>query len=210
MSFLGKFKQKKGKDGTTKPLFAVAPFAQATLVNGSLKKVVAQPKYVDQNEWLAVNTFDFFNHTNHFYSTVSEFCTPRECPVMTGGPGVEYTWIDSSKKAVKVSATSYVDYVMTWIQDILNDESIFPIKSGIEFPKDFVSHIRAIFRHLFRVFAHIYHSHYERILCLSAEGHLNTLFAHFVCFAREFDLIDRKELAPLNDLVVELEATGRI
>ena len=82
-------------------------------------------------------------------------------------------------------------------------------KLGMKFPPDFQNTIRNIFRQLFRVFAHIFHSHYEKILHLSAEGHLNTLFGHFISFGREFDLLDKKELAPMQEFINDLEAAGR-
>ncbi|KND01442.1 uncharacterized protein SPPG_03246 [Spizellomyces punctatus DAOM BR117] len=212
MNFFGsKFgKGKSKKDGTAKPLWLSQPFVEATLVNGSLRKVVALPRYVDINEWLAVNTFDFFNYVNLFYGAIAEFCTPRDCSVMNAGPSTEYTWTDGQRRTVKIPAPQYVDYVMTWIQNVLNDETVFPTKSGSEFPPNFLISIRGIFKQLFRIFAHIYHVHYDKILHVSAEGHLNTLFAHFICFAREFDLLDKKELTPLIDFVVELEQSQRI
>ncbi|KAI8999444.1 Mob1/phocein [Gaertneriomyces semiglobifer] len=211
MNFFGsKFGKSKSKKDGNKPLFLCQPFMDATLVNGSLRKVVALPRYVDINEWLAVNTFDFFNYINLFYGAVAEFCTPQYCPVMNGGPSVEYTWTDAQKRTLKIPAPQYVDYVMTRIQNVLNDESVFPTKSGTEFPRDFQNEIRSIFKQLFRIFSHIYHVHYEKILHVSAEGHLNTLFAHFACFAREFDLLDRKELTPMAEFIAELEQTQRI
>ncbi|TPX67715.1 hypothetical protein SpCBS45565_g03603 [Spizellomyces sp. 'palustris'] len=129
---------------------------------------------------------------------------------MNAGPSAEYTWTDGQRRTVKIPAPQYVDYVMTWIQNVLNDETVFPTKSGSEFPPNFLISIRSIFKQLFRIFAHIYHGHYDKILHMSAEGHLNTLFAHFICFAREFDLLDKKELTPLIDFVVELEQSQRI
>lgn len=41
------------------------------------------------------------------------------------------------KKAIKVSAPEYVDYLMTWVQNQLDDETIFPSKIGVPFPKNF-------------------------------------------------------------------------
>ncbi len=51
----------------------------------------------------------------------------------------EYHWADGTqvKKAIKVSAPEYVDYLMTWVQNQLDDESIFPSKIGVPFPKNF-------------------------------------------------------------------------
>ncbi|KAJ3093022.1 Maintenance of ploidy protein mob2 [Quaeritorhiza haematococci] len=129
---------------------------------------------------------------------------------MTAGPNFEYTWTDSQKRTMKIPAPQYIDYVMTWIQNTLDNEAVFPTKAGEDFPREFQQHCRAIFKQLFRVFAHIYYHHYDKILHLSAEGHLNTLFAHFVCFGKEFELIEKKELAPMAEFISELEQSGRI
>ncbi|KAI9144180.1 Mob1/phocein [Paraphysoderma sedebokerense] len=127
---------------------------------------------------------------------------------MTAGSGVEYTWTDNKNRNVKVSAPQYIDLTATWIQNLLDDETVFPTKSGVPFPKEHLATVKQIFKHLFRIFAHIYHHHYDKILNLSEEAHLNTLFAQFICFAKEFDLLDKKEQAPLQDLISELESLG--
>ena len=57
---------------------------------------------------------------------------------------------------------------------------------GVPFPKNFVSMIKTIFKRLFRVYAHIYHSHFQMILALGLEYHLNTCFKHFIFFIDEF------------------------
>ena len=69
--------------------------------------------------------------------------------------------------------------------------------------------MKSIFKQLFRVIAHIYHSHYDKILHFSG-GHLNTLAAHFLAFSKEFDLLDKKELIPLQELMDEFENIKRI
>lgn len=51
------------------------------------------------------------------------------------------------------------------------------------------------------MFAHVYHSHYDKMLSLCQEAHFNTLFAHFVSFGREFDLLDRKDIGPMQELI---------
>lgn len=91
-------------------------YAEQTLGSGNLKTAVKLPEGEDINEWLAVNVVDFFNQINLLYGTVTEFCTPLECPIMSAGPKYEYRWCDGVqfKKPVKVSAPEYVDYLMTW------------------------------------------------------------------------------------------------
>ncbi|KAM0791319.1 hypothetical protein ACM66B_005791 [Microbotryomycetes sp. NB124-2] len=174
-------------------LFLCLPFVKAALVKGNFKTIVALPKYVDVNEWVAVNLVDLFNNLNLFYSVVTEFCTVDRCPTMSAGPGMDYTWIDANRKRVKLPAPQYIDYVLTWVEGLIKDESVFPTKAGREFSPNFPSVARHIYTQLLRIFAHLYHAHYSVFLHLSSEGHLNSLFAHFLTFGREFDLLEEKE-----------------
>lgn len=70
------------------------------------------------------------------YGTITEFCTEESCPIMSAGPKYEYHWADGHtvKKPIKCSAPKYIDYLMTWVQDQLDDETLFPSKIG-EFPQ---------------------------------------------------------------------------
>ena len=45
---------------------------------------------------------------------------------------------------------------------------------------------------------------FQEIVSLGEEAHLNTSFKHFVYFIQEFELIDKKELAPLRELIDRL------
>ncbi|GMP48513.1 hypothetical protein CsSME_00015835 [Camellia sinensis var. sinensis] len=114
---------------------------------------------------------DFFNQVNLLYGTLTEFCTPENCPTMTTGP---------KYKPIEVSTPKYVEYLMDWIESQLDDESIFPQRLGAPFSPDFREVVKTIFKRLFRVYAHIYHSHFQKI---------------------KFGLIDKKELASLQELV---------
>ena len=40
-----------------RPLFLCEPYVNSQLVKGSIKTIVVLPKYVDVNEWLALNGF---------------------------------------------------------------------------------------------------------------------------------------------------------
>ena len=66
------------------------------------------------------------------YGTITEFCTEETCPVMSAGPKYEYHWADGQtvKKPIKCSAPKYIDYLMSWVQDQLDDEQLFPSKIG--------------------------------------------------------------------------------
>ena len=74
------------------------------------------------------------------------------------------------------------------------------------------------------MYAHIYHQHFPEVVQLGEEAHLNTSFKHFIYFVQvilfcisgafsvnnhdknlqEFSLIDRRELAPLQELIDKL------
>ena len=77
------------------------------------------------------------------------------------------------------------------------------------FPKNFMNIIKVVFKRLFRVYAHIYHTHFQHVMLLSAETHLNTCFKHFIYFIDQFDLVDAKELAPLAELIQQFKERGR-
>ena len=73
-------------------------------------------------------------------------------------------------------------------------------RDGI-YPEDYMSIMRIVFKKLFRVYAHVYHHHLDEFIKQKAEIHLNTSFKYFGMFVREFDLISRKEEAPLHRLL---------
>lgn len=54
--------------------------------------------------------------------------------------------------------------------------------AGAPFPVNFRDVVKTIFKRLFRVYAHIYHSHFQKIVSLKEEAHLNTCFKHFILF----------------------------
>jgi MOB kinase activator 1 len=146
----------------------------------------------------------------------------------------QYRWADGVKvkKPVEVSAPEYVDLLLTWVESQLNDEAIFPIQIGGTFPKNFQNVVKTIFKRYFRVYAHIYHSHFPRIArvgagnyllchimspltpnnrmcaydayCGCVEAHLNTCFKHFLAFVNEFKLIEAKELEPLAEVIANM------
>lgn len=106
------------------------------------------------------------------YGTISEFCTPEQCSIMNAGPKFEFYWEDGDtyKKPTPLSAPAYVEALMTWAQNNIDDEKMFPQKIGVKFPPTFMQTAKTILRRLFRVYAHIYHSHFDQICALGIEG----------------------------------------
>lgn len=72
---------------------------------------------------------DFFNQISLLFGMISEQCTAESCPTMRAGPNFEYHWSDGDN-LVKCSAPIYIDYLLTSIRLLLEDESVFPSQIG--------------------------------------------------------------------------------
>ncbi|KAM6078294.1 MOB kinase activator 3C isoform 2-T8 [Theristicus caerulescens] len=121
--------RKKFEPGTQR--FELYKKAQASLKSGlDLKAVVQLPPGESINDWIAVHVVDFFNRINLIYGTMSEYCTEKSCPIMSGGLKYEYRWQDDSKykKPTKLSAPQYMCMLMDWIEMLINNEDIFPTR----------------------------------------------------------------------------------
>ncbi|WAR01833.1 MOB3B-like protein, partial [Mya arenaria] len=174
--------------------------ANASLNSGiDLKEVVKLPPGEDQNDWVAVHVVDFFNRINLLYGTICEYCTDQTCPTMSGGPRYEYHWCDGVhyKKPTALPAPQYITLLMEWVESQINDENIFPVKVGTPFPRNFFQTVKKMLTRLFRVFVHVYIHHFDKLVAIGAEAHVNTCYKHFYYFVTEFSLVDKKELEPL-------------
>ncbi|XP_069675375.1 MOB kinase activator-like 2 isoform X5 [Periplaneta americana] len=206
---MGKARRKDKEPSTPCPddpkLYLEEAVLERKLPDIDLRVLVDLPAGLDYNEWLASHTIAFFDHINLVYGTISEFCTMSGCPDMTG-PGLRtYLWFDDKGKKTRVAAPQYIDYVMTFTQKTISDESIFPTKYANEFPSSFESIVRKILRLLFHVLAHLYHCHFREVVLLNLHAHLNCVFAHLTLFNHRFQLIELKETEILQDLVLALK-----
>ncbi|XP_045871346.1 MOB kinase activator 2 isoform X3 [Meles meles] len=190
-----------------KKMYLEPEYAKSRITDVGFRELVVLPREIDLNEWLASNTTTFFHHVNLQYSTISEFCTGEACQTMAVC-NTQYYWYDERGKKVKCTAPQYVDFVMSSVQKLVTDEDVFPTKYGREFPSSFEALVKKICKYLFHVLAHIYWSHFKETLALELHGHLNTLYAHFILFAREFNLLDPKDTAVMDDLTEVLCSGG--
>ena len=118
------------------------------------------------------------------------------------------------KRPTKLPAPEYVDALMNWTQSILDDEAVFPntigISScypgfcasdmviGVSFPRTFKDTVRTIVRRLFRVYAHIYSSHFDQICALGIEG--SSRISSFFLIPLTYKSASQYELSPLFPL----------
>lgn len=197
------FRQKKKNfpEGTLR--YDLHKRANASLHSGiDLKTVVKLPPEEDVNDWIAVHVVDFFNRINVIYGVVCEFCTEQTCPTMSGGPKYEYAWCDGNryKKATKLPAPQYISLLMDWVEDQINNEDVFPVKVGVPFPRNYAPTVKKILTRLYRVFVHLYIHHFDKMVGIGAEPHVNTCYKHFYYFIKEYALVDKRELEPLRHL----------
>lgn len=147
---------------------------------------------------------DFYNQINLLYGAITEFCSPQSCPEMKATDEFEYLWQDGEnyKKPTKMPAPAYIEQLMAWVQNTIDNEAVMPSRIGVPFPKNFPSLMKQIFKRMYRVYAHIYCHHYPVIRELGLEPHLNTSFKQYVLFIDEHNLASGKDFwGPLGDLV---------
>jgi len=124
---------------------------------------------------------------------------------------MDYMWIDNQRKQVKLPAPQYTDFIMTNISNRISNEELFPTKHNSPFPSNFHKNIiKPVHKQMFRIFAHVYWAHFETVIHLRLEAHWNSFFAHFISFAKEFDLLDAADIEPLKELIEIMESQGQI
>ncbi|KAL6941926.1 Maintenance of ploidy protein mob2 [Hanseniaspora vineae] len=195
---------------TLQSMFLSEPFVRTALVKGSFKTIVQLPKYVDLKEWVALNVFEFYTNLNQFYGAIAEYVTTDGYPTMNAGPYTDYLWLDANNRQVSLPANQYIDLALSWISNKVSDKNLFPTQGGATFPGNFPRDVQRIMIQLFRIFAHIYHHHFDKIVHLSLEAHWNSFFAHFISFCNEYSIIDKKEMYPLLPLIESFEMQGKI
>uniref|UniRef100_A0A673GAR9 Si:dkey-266m15.5 n=1 Tax=Sinocyclocheilus rhinocerous TaxID=307959 RepID=A0A673GAR9_9TELE len=137
-----------------------------------------------------------------FFSALSDCCSITTCPAAKSSGNLK--WTDDQGKKLKCSAPIYIDYALSYIQEILSDERVFPTKAGSSFPSGFIFLIQKIFVMLFRTLAHLFSVHYQDAIAVEIHPQLNTLFTHFITFSHTFRLLEPSETAPIDELIAVL------
>jgi hypothetical protein len=77
------------------------------------------------------------------------------------------------------------------------------------FPREFEDTCKNLFRQMFRVYAHLYWSHFiEPFYHMKLEQPLNSCFTHFILVSREFDMLEPREIETMQSLVDMWAASG--
>eukprot|EP00457_Paulinella_chromatophora_P005373 gb/GEZN01005390.1/.p1 GENE.gb/GEZN01005390.1/~~gb/GEZN01005390.1/.p1 ORF type:complete len:510 (+),score=57.87 gb/GEZN01005390.1/:53-1582(+) len=167
------------------------------------------PHAYSANKLISLN--QLFLDLCNVYTAVDmeEICSDQTCPVMNGGPQVDYLWQEfkvgsnRNQKPEKVSASEYVKRLFAWVDSCLHDpvHSVFPTTPHSPVPRQAPQFAAKIIARLFRVYVHMFHAHFKRFEEVGGAAYLFDSFRYFAAFQEHFRLIPKKELAPLQDLL---------
>ena len=137
-------------------------------------RLLHEPKFLLRGHRRSL--LDSHMHADVHWSQVSHLSPVFALPRNLNGPAptsISYEWTDHNRRSVSLPATTCTDYMITWVQNCLDDETTFPTRPGHDFPpassSSFAARAKAIFAQLFRVFAHIYHAHFTDLLPLHSD-----------------------------------------
>ncbi|ESZ90129.1 putative protein kinase activator (Mob2) [Sclerotinia borealis F-4128] len=83
------------------------------------------------------------------------------------------------------------------------------VGKGSGYPPELVNICYIIFRLMFRIYGHLYWSHFvDPVFHLGLEKHLNSSFSHFILTATEIDMLKTEELQPMQPLIDLWAANG--
>jgi len=195
--------RKNYSTATQERLHKVKTMSWSTLGATNMYELVQVPEGESENEWIALNAYDFFNELHMLFEFV--YNTDAYNAIKKPGdgfpPGFQYRIKDTTKKKPKlVTATEYVDQMLTWIESNIENSDIFPDDDEHTFPPDFISkYVKEIFVKMFRIFAILYATFLPTMKELDVAQHLNTSFKHYVYFALQYDILpEEDELTPLK------------
>jgi len=99
-----------------------------------------------------------------------------------------------------VEASDYIDTLFAHAERKFDQWKIAEDATS-PLPKGSLREAKMIYKRLFRVYAHLFHSHFELIKNTDTEGPLTVCFKRFVLFIKEFNLVKENELAPMKELI---------
>ena len=117
---------------------------------------------------------------------------------------MEYQWLEG-KTPVPKPAREYCELLFDWIQECFDNTKIFPETFEGKTPKKFMDTVEKIFSRLFRVYAHMFYSHQQHLEQLELTEQVNLTFRHFYIFCREFNLLSKKDIEPLKQIIEPID-----
>lgn len=163
--------------------------------------------------WVAMNLVGFYNDLASIWGNNRANKGLAKLGPGEGFPrGVEYVWREGGECSKLLSAPEYVDKVLAWSHEKLNDESQFPDPYKVNDPKTlamlrspkFAALCGKIFRRLLRVFGIVYACLYQHLEHDDEKTLVDSSRKHFLYFCFEFGLLPEQELESLKTVVAPI------
>ena len=140
---------------------------------------------------------------------------PTETPLSISSPSFESSYITGgvntpdANKPIAMGPTS----LNLSLSDLAGRNWV---GKSMGFPETFLGDVKTAWRQMFRVYAHLYHSHFiEPFWHFSGSNwstcnDLNSCFVHFISVAKLFGLLAEKDMEPMQPLIDIWIANGSI
>mmetsp|Transcript_14213 Transcript_14213/g.23184 ORF Transcript_14213/g.23184 Transcript_14213/m.23184 type:complete len:381 (+) Transcript_14213:137-1279(+) len=176
-----------------------------TLRNLSVEDSVKLPTGALKSAWIASNLKNFQIDLKEIWGLVESVCRSSDeetCLIMSAGSRYQFLWQDGEKykKPTELRASDYIDTLFAHAERKFDQWKIAEDATS-PLPKGSLREAKMIYKRLFRVYAHLFHSHFELIKNTDTEGPLTVCFKRFVLFIKEFNLVKENELAPMKELI---------
>mmetsp|Transcript_5459 Transcript_5459/g.6905 ORF Transcript_5459/g.6905 Transcript_5459/m.6905 type:complete len:303 (+) Transcript_5459:202-1110(+) len=163
-----------------------------------------------EKEWLAANTVDFFNEVSLLYGMVENF--HHQSSRIASYRELQEEW-KTKKKTIRLPPFNkgfpegfvhaslngdgdgivYVNNVIVWLEDIIDNPGVFPELEDETFPDDFkTKYLPEMFKKMLRIFAIVYSVCWPIVVEYEADAHINTCFKHFYFFMKRYNLLKKK------------------
>lgn len=158
------------------------------------------PRGASRELWIDIHVVDFVNEVASMWSLVEENCS-CQCGKLQMSAGARrlYDW-----EGQHICAVDYAQSTLAAAKEAIEDGDLFPEDERDAHPPQFIPTVSQIVRRLVHIYAHVFHAHFSAVVALRCDHVVNSLFKRFVLFVIEFDLVDRYEFEPLDELIRNL------
>lgn len=134
------------------------------------------------NEWVAMNTVDFYNELQLLYSVCANYHEDNFKGLNQGfPPGYNYRF--PGKEII--NGSEYVRAVMSWISDQMESPAVFPESDADPFPANFLDeHMAKVYTRMTRIFAIMYTKCFKSYADVDAVNALNNCWKHLFYFVK--------------------------
>ena len=177
---------------------------------------VEAPAGCEEDLWIDIHVVEAFNDLHALWEQVGldEKCREKcgENPPTAGDR--TYAWDpdsddDDTIVAWDLPAADYVARTFESFTRASRDRAVFPDEDGGAFPAGFRPGTRKACGRLLKCWMHLYHNHFSAVAEAGRADAANACFKRFLTIALRYELVDRAELAPIEDLAQSLLAPRR-